>query len=170
MPQTPIHGLPYPVDTDPAAVPADFEALATRLDAVLPAAPVPAPVDGQWLKGAGGAMVWAAIKSVDVPGTARVVGQVRGDGTTGDAGFTVARLGTGNYRVTLPVTIYPMVPMVSLVASSLVGCAQVETGTSFIVYITTPSAYADGGFYFAVFDYSARPTELPAIPPEVEHA
>ncbi|HEX3454196.1 MAG TPA: hypothetical protein VHS03_06185 [Gaiellaceae bacterium] len=60
---TPIHGLPYPAEADRADVPVDMEALANALDGALP----PVVVNGRWLKGSGGAMVWAAIAAADVP-------------------------------------------------------------------------------------------------------
>jgi hypothetical protein len=87
MPQTPILALPYPAATDPADVPTDMGELANRVEAVrgainglaslaadgrvpttqLPPLP-PAVVNGQWLKGSGGAMVWADITPADVIG------------------------------------------------------------------------------------------------------
>lgn len=50
MPTTPVYALPYPAATDPADVPADVQALATRLEAVLgtrSAAPPASPTNGQ---------------------------------------------------------------------------------------------------------------------------
>jgi microcystin-dependent protein len=41
MPQTPIYALPYPAETDTADVPRDIQALANRLDTVMPGVGVP---------------------------------------------------------------------------------------------------------------------------------
>jgi len=61
---TPLLGLPYPTPTDPADVPADIQALATKLDArpsALAAALPASPVDGQtwdYLADATAGVVW----------------------------------------------------------------------------------------------------------------
>ena len=68
MPATPTYALRYPASTDPADVPVDMQKLAsdveTALSPVLPAKPV---VNGQWVKGVGGAAVWASITTADLP-------------------------------------------------------------------------------------------------------
>jgi hypothetical protein len=64
--QTAKYQLPYPQQPDNANVPVNIKALCDRLEIVL--SPVPTPVvNGQWVKGVGGAAVWSAIADADVP-------------------------------------------------------------------------------------------------------
>lgn len=69
MPATPTYALRYPAATDPADVPADMQKLATDTEAAITGATIPKPVvNGQWIKGAGGAAVWSPISFADVTG------------------------------------------------------------------------------------------------------
>jgi len=196
---------------------------------------VPSPVvNGQWIKGVGGAAVWAAIAQADLPAnlqgipatglndynvgnangwywanagaangppggnyclvhvvtqspnhvrqhaypyggegaytrrctggtwtawradrTAVVTGTVNADGTISQGnGFTVAHPGGGNYTVTITngYSSNSFTPLANARGQSVVcGTAQ-ASATTFAVYMTTPSAWIDAPFSFAVFD------------------
>src|SRR5262245_27166366 len=81
---TPVYALPYPVPADSADVPADLQALANRIEAVVG----PGSADGQgpvwdntakkWVAGSAGSMVklvdqtlGAAAATIDLPGIAQ---------------------------------------------------------------------------------------------------
>jgi hypothetical protein len=67
------YALRYPELDDPDDVPTDMLELATDVDAAIFGASVPKPVvNGQWLKGVGGAAVWSALTAADVSGLAKV--------------------------------------------------------------------------------------------------
>ena len=114
--------------------------------------PVPPVVNGQWVKGVGGAAVWAPITITDLP-FPRIVaaGTINGDGSIrSGAGFTAAHLSAGNYRITIPTAISGGVIVACAWPQSTVCGAATESATTFIVYLTTPGAWTDTIFQFII--------------------
>ena len=113
---------------------------------------VPVPVvNGQWVKGVGGAAVWSPITIPDLP-FPRIVaaGTVNGDGSIrSGGGFTAAHLGPGNYRITIPTAVAGMIVACAWPQSTVCGAAT-ESATTFIVYLTTPGAWTDTIFQFVI--------------------
>jgi hypothetical protein len=85
---TTAKGIRYPALTDPANVPLDMGNLASDVDGLL-GVKVPAVVNGQWLKGVGGAAVWSAIGTADLP-TGIPVANLAPSGTNGQVLTTVS--------------------------------------------------------------------------------
>ena len=91
-------------------------------------------------------------------GAARLAGQVAGNGSIAwgfPAGaFTVSHPGAGNYTITSVggfSTPYGVILATIIGQSYVIGAAQ-GSPTTWNVYVTTPSAWADVGFYFAIYD------------------
>ncbi|HYV59138.1 MAG TPA: hypothetical protein VFA62_03630, partial [Acidimicrobiia bacterium] len=68
MGATPVFGFRFPEPPDPADVPTDMHELALDVETAINGALVPKPVvNGRFVKGVGGAAVWAALTAADIP-------------------------------------------------------------------------------------------------------
>ena len=117
---------------------------------------LPPVVNGQWVKGVGGATVWAAIKAADLTqfATVMVAGYVASTGTaaTGSSGFTSSRASLGNYTITLTTAMVSPVLLLTAATQSIVIGGAFSSTTVAHVYVTTPSAWIDSDFQFLAID------------------
>jgi len=122
---------------------------------------VPTPVvNGQWIKGSGGAAVWSPIRSADLPGRPLLMAYVNSGGgfawsyMASGCTFTTSRTGAGNHTITATAGFSSGAApiLVTAIGQSVVIGATQATTTTWNVFLTTPSAWTDAPFYVVIFD------------------